>query len=33
MKQVNEMQPTKVAVVFEVKLSDLQEPSYRSKAA
>jgi len=33
MKQVNEIQPTKVAVVFKVKLSNLQEPSSRSKAA
>jgi len=33
MKQVNEIQPTKVAVVFKVKFSNLQEPSSRSKAA
>jgi len=33
MKQVNEMQPTKVAVVFKVKLSNLKEPSSWSKAA
>ena len=33
MKQVNEIQPTKVAVVFKVKLSDLREPSSQSKAA
>jgi len=32
-KQVNEIQPTKVAVVFDVKPSDLQEASPRSKAA
>ena len=33
MKQVNEKQPTKTAVVVKVKLSDLQEPSSWSKAA
>ena len=33
LKQVNEIQPTKVAVVFKVKLSNLKEPSSRSKAA
>jgi len=32
MKQVNEIQPTKVVVVFKVKLSDLKEPSSHSKA-
>ena len=33
MKQVNEIQPTKVAVVFEVNLSDFKKPSSWSKAA
>jgi len=33
MKQVNEIQPTKTAVVVKVKPSDLQEPSSWSKAA
>jgi len=33
MKQVNEIQLTKTAVVVKVKPSDLQEPSSRSKAA
>ena len=33
MKQVNEIQPTKMVVIVKVKLSDLQEPSSRSKAA
>jgi hypothetical protein len=32
MKQVNEKQPTKTAVVVEVKLSNLKEPSSQSKA-
>jgi len=33
MKQVNEIEPTKMAVVFKVKHSYLKEPSSRSKAA
>ena len=33
LKQVNEIQPTKMAVVFKVKLSDLHKSSSRSKAA
>jgi len=33
MKQFNEIQPTKTAVVVKVKPSDLQEPSSLSKAA
>ena len=32
MKQINEIQPTKVVVVFKVKHSNLKEPSSRSKA-
>jgi hypothetical protein len=33
MEKVKEIQPTKVAVVYEVKLSYLKEPSSWSKAA
>ena len=33
MKQVNEIQPTKIVVVFKVKLSNVKEPSSWSKAA